>query len=91
MGVGGLKSRGGGGHVNFHVASRGGGVAINFDFPAGGGGSCLYCSNKIIKKKSSLARILLINLLYLVRQADNCLSFYFCKCKSYSILVFLLL
>ena len=26
---------GGGGHVNFHVASSG--VAINFEFPAGGG------------------------------------------------------
>ena len=31
-----LKSRGGGGHVNFHVVSRG--VAFNYDFPLGGGG-----------------------------------------------------
>ena len=46
--------------MNFHVTSKGGGVAINFDFPAGGGGggSCLNCSNKIIKKKFSLARSL---------------------------------
>ena len=29
-----LKGRGGGGHVNFHVASWG--VTINFDFHAGG-------------------------------------------------------
>ena len=85
-----LKSRGGG-HVNFHVASRG--VAINFDFPAGVG-SCLNCSNKIIKKNSSLASlagVLLINVLYLVKQANKFLNFYFCKCKCYFILVFLLL
>ena len=75
--------------MNFHVASRG--VAINFGFPAGG--SCLNCSDKIIIKNflASLAHVLLINLLYLVRQANKFLSFYFCKCKSYSILVFLLL
>ena len=35
-----------------------------------------------------LAHVLLINLLYLVRQADKFLSFYFCKRKSYSILMF---
>ena len=65
----------------------GGGVTINFDFPAGG--SCLNCSNKINLKKSSLAslaRVLLINLLRLVRQADEFLGLYFCKRKSYSIL-----
>ena len=51
--------------MKFHVASRG--VAINFDFPAGGGGSCLNCSNKIIKQfcsLASLARVLLINLIF---------------------------
>ena len=74
------KSRGGGGHVNFHVASRGGGVAINFDFPAGG--SCLNCFNKIIKKKILARSFLFLNLLYLVRQADTFLSFYFCKRRS---------
>ena len=59
----------------------------------GGGGSCFNCSKKIIKKISSLASlacVLLINLLYLVRQADKFLSFYFCKRLSYSILMFLL-
>ena len=44
-----------------------------------------------ISSLASLARVLLSNLLYLVREADKFLSFYFCKCKSYSILVFLLL
>ena len=34
-----LKSRGGGGHVNFHVVSRG--VAFNFDLPVGGGGGVM--------------------------------------------------
>ena len=66
--------------MNFIVASSG--VAFNFDFSVGG--SCLNCSNKITKKYSSLAslaHVLLINLLYLVRQADF-LSIYFCKCKS---------
>ena len=33
-GGGRLKSRGGGGHVNFHEVSSG--VALNFDFPVGG-------------------------------------------------------
>ena len=36
---------------------------------------------------ASLARVLLVNLLYLVRQAEKFLSFYFCKHKSYSILM----
>ena len=72
--------------MNFHVASRGGGVTINFDFPAGG--SCLNCSDRIMKKISSLASlacVFLINLLYLFRQANKFLSLYFGKCKSYSI------
>ena len=56
-----------------HVASREG-VTINFDFPAGGGGSCLNCYNKIIC-------VLLINLLYLVRQGIKFHSFYFCNAK----------
>ena len=71
--------------MNFHVVSRGG-FTINFDFPAVW--SCLNCSNKIIEKIPSLAHVILINLLYLVRQADKFLSYYFCKRKSYSILMF---
>ena len=67
---------------------------MNFDSPAGGGGSCLNCSNKMIKKSfslASLARVLTINPLYLIMQANKFLSFYFGKCKNYSFLVFLLL
>ena len=75
--------------MNFHVASSG--FAINFEFPAGGGGSCLNCFNKIIKKKSMLARVLLLNLLYQARQADTFLSFYFASAKVNSTLLFLLL
>ena len=72
--------------MNFHVASRGSPFTLTSQQGGGGGGSCLNCSNKIIRKISSLAslvRVLLINLLYLVRQAN--------KILSYSILVFLLL
>ena len=46
------------------------GVAINFDFPAGGG-HVYIVTIKSLKKKSSLAslaRVLFIDILYLVRQ-----------------------
>ena len=70
----------------------GGGSPLTLTFQQGGG-SCFNCSNEIIKKNSSLAsltRVSLISLLYSVRQADKILSFYFCRCNSYSISVFLL-
>ena len=49
----------------FYVDRRG--SILTLTFQQGVGGSCLNCSNKIIKKISSLAslaRALLINLLY---------------------------
>ena len=79
--------------MNVHVASRGWGSPLTLTFQQGGG-SCFNCSNEIIKKISSLASLTcvsLTNLLYLVRQTDKTLSFYFCRCNSYSISVFLLL
>ena len=55
--------------MNFHVASRGSPLTLTFQQ---GGGACLNYSNKTFFKKF-LARScfinLLINLLYLVRQA----------------------
>ena len=78
--------------MNFHVAGRGGGVAINFDFPAGGWGvrfNFFQYFKKIPHSLRFARSCLFINLLYLVRQANKFLSFYFYKCKSYSILVFL--
>ena len=62
-----------GGHMNFHVARRGSPLT-SLTFQQWGGGSCLNCYNYIIKKISSfasLARVLFIEILYLVRQADK--------------------
>ena len=82
--------------MNFHVASRGGGggvgVNFNFGFPAGGGGgSCLNCSNKIMKifprslHSLEFYKLKLLKYVYLRRPLN------FCKCRSYSALVVLLL
>ena len=73
--------------MNFHVASRG--VTFNFGFRAGG--PCLNCSNKIILKNPRSLDFYKLNLLYLQRQSTKLCSFYFCKCKSYSVLAVLLL
>ena len=74
--------------MNFHVASRG--VAIYFDIPAGagGGGSCLNCSNKIMTNDSSLACLLLINLLYLVRTCRKTERFLFFIFASPKVILF---
>ena len=62
--------------MKFHVASRGGGSPLTLTFQQGGGimFKLFQLNNKNI---SSLVRVLLINLLYLVRQANKFLSFYF--------------
>ena len=81
--------------MNFHVASRGGGGGSSLTLPFQQGGGVMFklfqYNNLKNSLLASLARVLLINLLYLVRQADKFLGFYFCKHKSYSIWVFLLL
>ena len=60
--------------------SGGGGVSLTFASKQGGG-SCFNCSNKIIKKKFSLASLARS----LIRPIN------FSVCKSYSVLVVLLL
>ena len=74
--------------MNFHVASSlcvwGGGVSLNFASQQEGG-SCFNCSNKIIKKNlTRFACSVFINST-LIR------PIYFSVCKSYSVLVVLLL
>ena len=75
--------------MNFHVASRGGGggvVTCNFGIPVGGHEKTFF----LARFARSYIYIYNLNSL-IVRQATKFFCFfYFYKCKSYSVLVFLL-